>query len=88
TVTIAGITDDDKLHQRVPTVIFVKEGHSPTEIATHLAKNNIYVWDGDYYAVEVMARLGRTDTGMVRVGPVHYNTIEEIDTLLNVLNDM
>jgi selenocysteine lyase/cysteine desulfurase len=87
-ITIAGITDEADFHQRVPTVIFVKDGHTPTEIAEHLAKNHIYVWDGNYYAVEVMARLGRSDTGMVRVGPVHYNTIEEIDTLLNVLNDM
>jgi cysteine desulfurase family protein (TIGR01976 family) len=87
-VVIAGITDEDKYDQRVPTVILVKDGHTPLQIAQCLAEHDIYVWDGNYYAVEVMARLGRTDTGMVRVGPVHYNTIEEIDKLLNVLNDM
>jgi cysteine desulfurase family protein (TIGR01976 family) len=87
-ITIAGITDDDKYHQRVPTVIFSKDGHTPTEIAQQLADQHVYVWNGDYYAVEVMARLGRSDEGMVRVGPVHYNTVEEIDKLLNILNDM
>jgi selenocysteine lyase/cysteine desulfurase len=38
--------------------------------------------DGDYYAVEIMNRIGRGEHGMVRVGPVHYNTIEEIDWLI------
>ena len=40
---------------------------------------NIYVWEGNYYALEVTTRLGLEDSGgMVRVGPVHYNTVEEI----------
>jgi len=40
---------------------------------------NIYVWDGNYYALEVTTHLGLEDkAGMVRVGPVHYNTVEEI----------
>jgi len=37
------------------------------------------VWDGNYYALEVTSRLGlERSGGMVRVGPVHYNTVEEI----------
>jgi selenocysteine lyase/cysteine desulfurase len=37
------------------------------------------VRDGDYYALGVKKRLGLEDSGgMVRVGPVHYNTVEEI----------
>jgi cysteine desulfurase family protein (TIGR01976 family) len=87
-VKISGITDPAKFNQRVPTVVFVKEGYTPLQVAQHFARHHIYVWDGNYYAVEVMARLGHTEHGMVRVGPVHYNTHEEIDTLLNVLNDM
>jgi selenocysteine lyase/cysteine desulfurase len=44
-----------------------------------LDEADIYVWDGNYYAVEVTTRLGVEDSGgMVRVGPVHYNTVEEI----------
>jgi selenocysteine lyase/cysteine desulfurase len=47
------------------------------------------VWDGNYYALEVMERLGLEPTGgMVRVGPVHYNTEDEIDRLLNALEVM
>jgi selenocysteine lyase/cysteine desulfurase len=37
------------------------------------------VRDGNYYALEVTTRLGLEDSGgMVRVGPVHYNRLEEI----------
>jgi cysteine desulfurase family protein (TIGR01976 family) len=87
-ITIAGISDSEKFDQRIATVIFVKDGYSADEIAQHLANHNIFAWSGDYYAVEVMKRLGREDTGMVRVGAVHYNTMEEIDQLLNVLEAM
>ncbi|MFN8564781.1 MAG: aminotransferase class V-fold PLP-dependent enzyme [Anaerolineae bacterium] len=52
----------------------------PTQVAEHLAKSHIYVWNGNYYAVEIMRRLNKPD-GMVRVGLAHYNTHEEIDRL-------
>jgi cysteine desulfurase family protein (TIGR01976 family) len=84
-VTIAGVTDLDKLDQRVATVAFVKEGKHPDEIAAKLAEQNIFVWSGNYYAVEVMKRLGRENDGMVRVGAVHYNTMDEIDSFLNAV---
>jgi len=48
-------------------------------VAEELDEANIYVWYGNYYALEVTSRLGLEDSGgMVRVGPVHYNTVEEI----------
>ncbi|MBN1564893.1 MAG: cysteine desulfurase-like protein [Anaerolineae bacterium] len=81
-VTVRGITNPARGHERVPTVIFEMDGFTPLQVAEYLAEQHIYVWDGNYYAVEIMNRLGRGAHGMVRVGPVHYNTIEEIDTLL------
>jgi selenocysteine lyase/cysteine desulfurase len=87
-VTIAGITDMDKLDQRVATVAFVKEGKHPDEIAGKLAEQNIFVWSGNYYAVEVMKRLGRETDGMVRVGAVHYNTMDEINAFLNAVESI
>ncbi|MGJ3238527.1 MAG: cysteine desulfurase-like protein [Anaerolineae bacterium] len=84
-VTVAGITDRDQLAHRVATVAFVKDGHSPQAIVEHLAQQQIFAWSGHYYAVEVMARLGREAQGMVRVGAVHYNTMEELDTFLNLI---
>ena len=81
-VTIAGITDSARFNERVPTVVFVKEGHTPQDIAAYLAAQNIYVWHGNYYAVEIMNTLGRAEHGMVRVGLAHYNTPDEVERLL------
>jgi cysteine desulfurase family protein (TIGR01976 family) len=78
-VQIAGITDPARYHERVPTVVFTHERCTPTEIALYLAEQGIYVWDGNYYAVEIMRRLGHEPHGMVRVGLAHYNTHAEID---------
>jgi len=85
-VTLAGITDPARVDQRVPTVAFALEGHTPRVVAEYLGDNHIYVWHGNYYAQEIMERLGRGEHGMVRVGPVHYNTVEEIDRLLDRLS--
>ncbi|MBZ0294024.1 MAG: cysteine desulfurase-like protein [Anaerolineae bacterium] len=80
-VHIAGITHPDHLAQRVPTVVFVHDRYTPHAIAEQLAAQHIYVWDGNYYAVEIMKRLDHEAQGMVRVGLAHYNTHEEIDRL-------
>jgi cysteine desulfurase family protein (TIGR01976 family) len=86
-VTIFGLTDRRRLEERVPTVSFtlrVGTGAGtrpmhPRRVAEQLDKANIYVWDGNYYALAVTERLGLEESGgMVRVGPVHYNTVEEI----------
>jgi cysteine desulfurase family protein (TIGR01976 family) len=85
-VKIAGIVDAARLHERVPTVIFQHERYTPLQIAEHLAGDDIYVWDGNYYAVEIMERLGRSQDGMVRVGLAHYNTHTEIDRFAALLH--
>ena len=81
-VTIYGITDSRRLEERVPTVSFTLKDWHPRRVAEELDKENIYVWDGNYYALAVTERLGLEESGgMVRVGPVHYNTVEEIERL-------
>ncbi|MGH3052639.1 MAG: aminotransferase class V-fold PLP-dependent enzyme, partial [Gaiellaceae bacterium] len=59
--------------------------HSPREAAEALAERGIAAWWGDYYAVEIMHRLGLPD-GALRLGIVHYNTVEEVDRLLAELD--
>jgi cysteine desulfurase family protein (TIGR01976 family) len=79
-VTIYGLTDRQRLDERVPTVSFTLQGWHPRRVAEELDKAGIYVWDGNYYALAVTERLGLEGSGgMVRVGPVHYNTPEEIE---------
>jgi cysteine desulfurase family protein (TIGR01976 family) len=82
-----GLPDNARLHGlatmdgRVPTFALTVADRTPTEVAQHLGDRGIFVWDGDYYAVEVMRRLG-LDNGAVRAGFVHYNTPDEVDRLL------
>jgi cysteine desulfurase family protein (TIGR01976 family) len=73
---------------RVPTFAFRVAGVAPSEVAERLAERHIAVWDGDYYAVEVMARLGLQPDGAVRAGFVHYNTADEVDRLLAALEEL
>ena len=72
---------------RVSTFAFTHGERSPREIATSLGDQGIAVWHGDYYALEVMRRLGLEDGGAVRAGFVHYNTEDEVDRLLGALSD-
>jgi cysteine desulfurase family protein (TIGR01976 family) len=86
---IYGITDPDRSHLRVPTVSFTMEGLTPAEIAQRLGQANIFVWDGNFYALAVTERLGLEEQGgLLRVGLAHYNTAEEVEFLLGVLADM
>ncbi|MEX2211955.1 MAG: cysteine desulfurase-like protein [Gaiellaceae bacterium] len=69
---------------RVPTFALTVDGLAPEQVAVRLAELGIAVWHGDYYAVEVMKRLGLPD-GAVRVGILHYTAAEELDRLLAAL---
>ena len=85
-VTVQGISAADALHRRVPTVSFTHDNVAPAAIAEALAAKNIFVWSGYNYAVEVAKSLGIFENGgAVRVGPVHYNSVAEIDELLAAL---
>jgi cysteine desulfurase family protein (TIGR01976 family) len=78
----------ETMEGRVPTFAFRVDGTAPRAVAEGLAAREIAVWDGDYYAVEVLTRLGLQPEGAVRAGFVHYNTFEEVDRLLEALEDL
>ncbi|MFO7700670.1 MAG: cysteine desulfurase-like protein [Acidimicrobiia bacterium] len=73
-------------HGRTPTFAIDVEGRSPADVATSLGAEGLFVWAGDYYAVEVMARLDRSEHGLVRIGFVHYTTHDEVDRTLDALD--
>lgn len=86
-IRIFGNTDPRRLDERIATFSFRIGDMNPRSVAEKLAAENIYVWDGNYYAINVSERLGLEDKGgMVRVGAVHYNTVDEINRLGEVLN--
>jgi cysteine desulfurase family protein (TIGR01976 family) len=74
---------------RVPTFAFTVDGLAPAAAAERLGERGLAVWHGNYYALEVMKRLGLEDEGgAVRVGIVHYNTADEVDRLLSALSSL
>ena len=88
-VTIQGITSRDAMMRRVPTVSFTHAELTPATIARALAARNIFVWSGHNYAVEAAKYLGIYDSGgAVRLGPVHYNSPDEVDQVLSAVEDI
>jgi len=83
---IHGITDLNRLDERVPTVSFTLDGKRPEQIAEAIGKQDIYVWNGHNYALAIVERMGLLEAGgMIRVGPVHYNTTAELQKFGEVL---
>ena len=88
-VTIYGIQSPTEVHRRVPTVAIRLKGKEPRQVAEFLGNQGICVWDGNYYAIELMERLGIHDSGgAVRLGLAHYNTSQEIDRCIAALSSM
>ncbi len=85
-VRVYGLTDPGRLSERAATTAMTLDGFTPDEVAAHLGASGVYVWSGNYYALAVMEALGLQERGgAVRIGPVHYNTTEEIDRALGGL---
>ncbi len=88
-IHLYGITNPRQLAQRVPTVICTIDGRTPRELAALLASHAIFAWDGNYYALGIMERLGLEEHGgALRLGMAHYNTAGEIDRVLASLEQL
>lgn len=86
---VHGITDRSRLDERVPTFSITLAGHHPRAVAEHLATRAISTWDGDFYAWELVRALGLGETGgLLRIGLVHYNTVAEVDRLVEALREL
>jgi selenocysteine lyase/cysteine desulfurase len=80
---VYGIADIDRVAERTPTFAVRLGAQHPVETAKLLGERGIFVWDGHYYALELMERLGLQDTGgAVRIGFCHYNTEQEVNRIL------
>ena len=84
-ITVWGITDTARLDQRLPTVSITHNRLTTKDVAEKLAQRGIFVWQGNYYALQLTETLGLEPDGMVRIGLAHYNTAEEVDRLLGEL---
>jgi cysteine desulfurase family protein (TIGR01976 family) len=84
-----GISDPSRFDHRCATIVVRIEGHTPLELATKLGERGLFTWDGNYYALNVteqldVERLG----GFLRIGLVHYNTMEEVERMLGALREI
>lgn len=86
-IKVYGITEPSKFNWRTPTVSITIEGKTSAEIAKFLGEQGIFTWHGNFYAIELTEKLGvETSGGLLRIGLAHYNTVDEIGELLQVLN--
>jgi cysteine desulfurase family protein (TIGR01976 family) len=84
-----GISDPRRFENRCATIAVRIDGHTPLELATKLGERGFFTWDGNYYALNVteqldVERLG----GFLRIGLVHYNTMEEVERLLAAMREI
>jgi cysteine desulfurase family protein (TIGR01976 family) len=88
-VRLWGIADRARRDERTPTFAIRVGDEHPAQTAKRLAERGIFVWDGDYYAREIMTRLGLFESGgAVRVGFCHYHTLDEVERVLEALIDL
>ncbi len=88
-LTFYGITDPARFDWRTPTVAIRLADKSPEEVARALGDRAIFTWHGNFYALGLTEKLGvESKGGLLRIGLVHYNTVEEIDRLLEVLTQI
>jgi len=83
-VRLYGIADPRRAGERTPTFAVRVGDLHPRSVAEALGRAGIFVWDGNYYAQKLMERLDLEGSGgAVRVGFCHFNTVEEVDLVLD-----
>jgi cysteine desulfurase family protein (TIGR01976 family) len=87
-IKVWGITDPAHFDRRVATVSLTHDRYSSAELAERLGRQGIFVWHGNYYALQLSEQLGHEPAGMLRIGLVHYNTAREVERLLSALEEV
>jgi cysteine desulfurase family protein (TIGR01976 family) len=85
---LGGVTVHGSARDRTATVMFTVAGHSSHDVAAHLARAEVAVWHGNYYALELSRWLGLEPDGALRAGVVAYNDSDEVDRLLEAVAEL
>jgi cysteine desulfurase family protein (TIGR01976 family) len=84
-----GIINPQQFDNRCATFVVRIEGHTPLELATKLGERGFFTWDGNYYAMNLTEQLKVEQVGgFLRIGLVHYNTMEEVEGLIGSLREI
>lgn len=82
------VADPDPRH-RVSTFGVIPSSATPSVVARRLDERGIYVWNGNFYALNLVQRLGLDiEEGLLRIGFCHYNTVDEVDRVLDAMGTM
>ena len=87
-IRLFGIADTARLGERVATFGLRHQQIAPLELAEHLAREGIFAWNGNFYALPLTEALGLEPEGLVRIGFLHYNTAGEVDRCLATLHEL
>jgi selenocysteine lyase/cysteine desulfurase len=92
-IKIYGITDTTRFDERCATlavrVANQNSDQTPLALSTKLGDRGFFTWDGNYYALNLTEQLDvEKSGGFLRIGLVHYNTIEEVDRFLAALREV
>lgn len=87
-VRIVGSTEADAA-VRAPTIAFASDRASSASIYDALIAAEVSCGHGHFYAHRLVTALGLDpDDGVVRLSMVHYNTADEVDRALTVIDDI
>ena len=88
-VRLYGIADPGRVGERTPTFAIRVGDQHPAETAEKLGRRGVFVWDGHYYAITIMERLGLLGSGgAVRVGFCHYHGDDDVDRVLDAIGSL
>jgi cysteine desulfurase family protein (TIGR01976 family) len=87
-IKVWGISESERMEERVATVSFTHERFTAPEMADRLGQAGFFTWHGNYYALQLTEALGLEPEGMLRVGMVHYNTMTEVERLIEALHGL
>lgn len=74
-------------YNRTSTVTFTIKGKNSHDIAEFMAERGLFVWDGDFYAIEITNHVLKLadQGGLLRIGLAPYNTMEDIDRAIQAV---
>jgi len=84
-IKVYGIQLGDTQNERTPTIACTMKGKTAGEVTGLLGECGIFMTGGNCYALSLVEQLKLEETGLFRIAMVHYNTIDEIDRLIETL---
>lgn len=87
-VKVWGVTQPERMDERVATISFTHQRFTAAQMAERLAEHGFFTWHGNYYALNFSEQMGLEPDGMLRVGLLHYNTMAEVERLLEAVRGL